>query len=264
MNTLFAVLCLWVAAIGPAHAGQRLVLFGGGGFPEAAVDRFMERAGGKDARILFVTWASGEPREEIDEFKDYLSPHKIPAMDIAPATTTIREKRAEFLAMLGRSSAVFFTGGDQSRIAEVLDRVQGLREAFKERYAAGVVFGGTSAGTAIMSEVMLTGEGDFSVIDGSTVGVRRGLGLLPAEMILDQHFIVRQRENRLFGLVLKNAGSLGLGVDEPCALVVDDGRWAQAFGPTYVMTAESSGRLKLSVGLLEDGARYDLKERKRL
>lgn len=263
---IFAALFLLAfAAPGPAKAGSRLVLFGGGAFPPEAVDRFLDGAGGKAARILFVTWASGSPKEEISEFENYLAPRKIPTVEVSPTTVTIHAQKREFLAQLSRATAVFFTGGDQNRTAEVLDREEGLREAFKKRYAEGVVFGGTSAGTAIMSDIMLTGEGDFSVIDGSTVGVHRGLGLLPPTVIVDQHFIVRQRENRLFGLVLNHPGSLGLGVDEPSALVIDDSRFAQAFGPTYVMTVSPLGpRLSLEIGLLENGARYDLLERKRL
>ena len=56
MTTALSALACILAAAAPAEAGQRLVMFGGGAFPPAAVDRFLEGAGGKDARILFVTW----------------------------------------------------------------------------------------------------------------------------------------------------------------------------------------------------------------
>lgn len=265
MKTLLTALALAVGSAQTAGAGQRVVLFGGGEFPPKAVDRFMEAAGGEKARLLMVTWASGAPREEVEEFKDYMAPWKPASLEVAPSTRTIHARRKEFLRMLDRATGVFFTGGDQVRITAVLDREKGFREALKKRYREGVVFGGSSAGTAVMSEVMITGEGNFEVIDGSTVEVRQGLGLLPPEVIVDQHFILRQRENRLFGLVLKHPGSVGLGVDEPCALVVDDGRFAQAFGPTYVMTVEPREPApSLFIGLLGDGARYDIKERRRL
>lgn len=265
MLRLLAALSLGLLAAGPAEAGQRLVMFGGGGFPREAIDLFMEGAGGKDARLLFVTWASGEPREEVKEFEDYMEPWKAASIEVSPSTSTILQRKAEFLAQLARAKGVFFTGGDQVRITRVLDAAPELRAALRKRYAEGVVFGGTSAGTAVMSEIMITGEGDFTVIDGSTVEVRQGLGLLPPEVVVDQHFIVRQRENRLFGVILKNYGTLGLGVDEPCALVVEDGRFAQAFGPTYVMTVERSPGpgTGLIVGLLENGAKYDIKNRRR-
>ena len=65
--------------------------------------------------------------------------------------------------------------------------------------------------------MMITGGGDHTVLDGQKVEVRAGLGLLPG-VILDQHFLKRQRQNRLFGLVLDHPRLLGVGVDEGTAL----------------------------------------------
>ncbi len=84
---------------------------------------------------------------------------------------------------------------------EVLKRRVAFFQILKLRYDAGTVFGGTSAGAAIMSSQMITGEGDFTVIDGKKVQTSLGLGLLPDDVIVDQHFIKRQRQNRLFGLI---------------------------------------------------------------
>lgn len=257
------ILTLLAFAAAQAHAAQRLVLFGGGSFPREAVDRYMEAAGGKDARLLMITWASGTPEEYVREFVDSVAPWK-PALEISPSTAAIAGREEEFLAQLARARGVFFIGGDQKRIADVFARIPALRAALRERYRAGVPFGGTSAGTAVMSERMITGEGDFEVIDGEKVEVGRGLGLLPEDVVVDQHFLVRRRQNRLFGVVLKHPGSLGIGVDEPCALVVDDGRYAQAFGPTPLLAAFAEGPARLRVELLKSGERYDLKARKKL
>jgi cyanophycinase len=262
--TRAAVLVAALLAPASARAGQRVVLFGGGAFPKEAVDLYMRGAGGEKAHVLFVTWASGEPREEIEEFKTYMEPWKIVAPEVAPSTSTIMARKREFLEQLSRATGVFFTGGDQNRIMNVLDKDPALAEALRKRYREGVVFGGTSAGTALMSKIMITGEGNFEVIDGTKVETRTGLGLLPPDVIVDQHFIRRQRENRLFGLVLTFPGTLGAGVDEPCALVVDDVRYAQAFGPTHVMIVRATSPSALAVELLKSGERYDLRERKRL
>lgn len=97
---------------------------------------------------------------------------------------------------------------------------EALFQAVRARHRAGVVFGGPSGGTAVMSARMITGEGDFTVVDGDKVQVRPGLALLPAEVIVDQHFIKRQRQDRLFGLVLKHPGGTRVGIDEGAALLV--------------------------------------------
>jgi len=131
----------------------------------------------------------------------------------------------------------------------------------RARYRAGAAVAGSSAGTAVISTLAITGEGDFAVIDARQVGVRAGLGLLPG-VILDQHFIRRQRENRLFSLVLAHPRLLGVGIDEGAALLVRAGRHAEATGG-QVMAVDGSHRAELRVSILNAGETFDLEKRKR-
>ena len=195
------------------------MLMGGGDRPPAALARFAQWAGGDDARVLVVAWASSEPAESFASIREDFAPYRFARLEMAPQPPIGASERAALVRQIERATGVFFAGGDQGRIMDVL-RDQGLLAALRERYGKGVVFGGTSAGTACMSSIMITGEGDFTVIDADKVEVRAGLGLLPG-VILDQHFVKRQRQNRLFGLVLKHPGRLGLGIDEGSALLVE-------------------------------------------
>ena len=137
-----------------------------------------------------------------------------------------------------------------------------LLAAVRTRFAAGVVFGGTSAGAAVMSARMITGEGDFTVIDGDQVEVRPGLGLVEG-VIVDQHFVRRRRENRLFGLVLKHPGERGVGIDEETALLVRSGRYAEVVGKGPVMLIDATGPDRLEIRLLRAGQTTDLTVRSR-
>jgi cyanophycinase len=128
------------------------------------------------------------------------------------------------------------------------------------RHAQGVVFGGTSAGAAVMSRRMITGEGDFGVIDGREVDVREGLGLLPG-VIVDQHFVRRQRENRLFGLVLLHPEERGVGIDEDTAILVSGGRLAEVVGRGPVLLVDAIGRDRLQLTLVRAGETVDLARR---
>ena len=86
--------------------------------------------------------------------------------------------------------------------------------AIHARYEAGAVVGGTSAGAAIMSDSMITGDqtppgdttgyyGDeYPAIERHRIEVVPGLGFLPGA-IVDQHFIRRERHNRLLSAVLE-------------------------------------------------------------
>ena len=137
-----------------------------------------------------------------------------------------------------------------------------LLRAVRERHAQGVVFGGTSAGAAVMSLRMITGDGDFTVIDGDQVGVREGLGLLPG-VIVDQHFVKRQRENRLFGLLLKHPEERGVGIDEDTAILVTGGRQAEVVGKGPVLLVDAVGTDSLRVQLVRSGQTIDLSGRPR-
>jgi cyanophycinase len=245
----------------PALASERLVLVGGGDRPVAAMQRFAEWAGGEKARLLMILWATGYPDESFDGLKTDFAKYAPASIEAAPIQPLTPESRAAFLKQLETATGVFFCGGDQVRVMEVLqDRA--LLDALRARYAAGIVFGGTSAGTAIMSKIMITGEGDFSVVDGTKVETREGLGLLPGT-IVDQHFLKRQRENRLFGLVLLHPEALGVGINEDAALLVTDGRHGEVVDGPVMMVDGRGGKGQLTLTLLRPGERFDLVARRR-
>jgi cyanophycinase len=252
----------------PPAVETRLVLVGGGERPPAALDRFVSWAGGRSARVLVIPWASGEPRESCDAILAELRPLAPREALCAPpavldargkATPLDEARKAVTLDRLAEATGVFFTGGDQVRIMDVLADPD-LLAALKARYAAGVVFGGTSAGAAVMSARMITGDGDFTVIDGEKVGVRPGLGLVEG-VIVDQHFVKRQRQNRLFGLVLKHPEARGVGIDEDTALLVTGGRHAEVVGKGPVVLVDAKGPDRLEITLLRPGQHADLGRR---
>lgn len=239
------------------------MLVGGGKRPPEAVKKFVEWAGGDKARVLIITWASGVPQESFEGIRKDFANYKILSFDNAPIAPLDATERAAFLAQLKTASAIFFTGGDQNRIMDVLQDAE-LFGALRDKYKTGAVFGGTSAGTAVMSDPMMTGEADLKIIDGAKVGVRKGLGLLP-NAILDQHFIIRQRENRLFGLILKNPQMLGIGIDEDTALLVENNRRAEVVGATQVMFVDGKAKnADFYIHLLKSGEVFDLVKRKTL
>ena len=118
---------------------------GGGDRPPEAMARFVAWAGGASARILVLPWASAEPTESCDAIVAELEPHG-PAEAVCGAHATLdakgkaapldEAKKAATLAQLATASGVFFTGGDQARIMDVLAD-PALLAAVKARFAAG-------------------------------------------------------------------------------------------------------------------------------
>jgi cyanophycinase len=120
-----------------------------------------------------------------------------------------------------------------------------LQQLVRERYEAGAAVGGTSAGAAIMSKVMLTGDDRngkeaLSEFGPGAYKTREGMGFLPTNVVVDQHFLRRGRENRLFSVIMEHPDCLGLGIDEATALVVKNGQ-AKVLGQRSVMVFDPAG-----------------------
>lgn len=245
------------------HAGygqQRLVVIGGGKRPAEAMRKFVEWSGGTKAKMLVITWATASPAESFGAIRKQLA--EFPgAVEHAPDPPFDSAKRTRFLEQLKDCTGIFFAGGDQNKIMDVLaDR--DLLNLLRGRYEVGVAFGGTSAGAAVLSDPMMTGEADLKILDGSKVGVREGLGLVP-NVIFDQHFLVRQRQSRLFGLVQKDRRMLGVGIDEDNAVLIEDNRRLRVVGTTWVMFIDGSRKDgSFVVNFARPGDSFDIKKRK--
>ena len=276
-------LVLLLAASGPVVAQTsgattgHLLIVGGGEQSDELVRRFIELAGGPGkARIAVIPMASEEAQatgeEKAEELRQFGAEATV--LNFTRADAEDPAAAARFAAMTG----VWFCGGDQTRLAPILYDTPALA-AIRQRYARGAVIGGTSAGAAIMSDSMLTGNqrrpdslgyyGDeYPEVARSTIEVVRGLGFLHGA-IVDQHFIRRERHNRLLSVVLERPGLIGVGIDEGTALLVEpDGRW-RVLGASAVEvidarhatvtggTAPLLGASNLKLYLLPSGSRFD-------
>lgn len=250
-----------LATVAVSIGQQRLFVVGGGDRPVDGMKKFVEWSGGPQARLLMITWASGVPEESFEALKKGFGQFPHASIEHAAIRPLNTEKRALFVKQLANATGVFFSGGDQNRIMDVLADDE-LLKLIREKYAKGTPFGGTSAGAAAMSDPMMTGDADLKILDGSKVGVRKGLGLLP-NVIFDQHFLVRQRHNRLLGLAMQNPKMLGIGIDEDTAVLVEDNRKLTVVGSTKVMFVHAmrSSR-EFALAILGPGEKFDLKKRR--
>jgi cyanophycinase len=124
-----------------------------------------------------------------------------------------------------------------------------------------------------MSRIMLTGEGDFTVVRGGNVEVKEGLGYV-TEAILDQHFVARQRQNRLISVVLEHPELPGIGVDERTSIWIRPDRTFEVMGEGWVMIFDARKSVvrhdgatakpklatdEMELRVLTAGDRYDLR-----
>lgn len=266
-------------AASPSPRAGHLVLIGGGDKPADAMRKFVELAGGKDAPIVVIPTASGEP--DAAEYYEKLFREELGCSDAV--ALRIRSKadasRADLVALARKARGIFFGGGDQIRITNALLGAP-VGDAIAAAFAEGAVVGGTSAGTACQSERMITGEGDFTQVRTRSVELWQGLGFLPHDVVVDQHFLRRQRHNRLLSVVLEDPELLGVGVDEGTAIWVRPDGTLQVLGESGVLVFDAKGAALsrqprptgqdllgvrgLTLHLLLPGDTYDLRARRPL
>ncbi len=233
-----AVLALAEAAGGAPSARGHLVLIGGGEKPPEAMRKFAELAGCPEEPIAVVPTASSEP-DTGDYYRALFRELGCRQVTVLEVRSPDDARRPELVATAARARGIFFSGGDQARITAAFAGSP-LLAAIRQAHEGGAVVGGTSAGTACQSPRMITGEGDFTVVRAGAVELVEGLGLLPG-VIVDQHFIARQRSNRLLSVVLEHPDLLGVGVDEDTAIWVRPDRTFEVLGERSVAVLDARG-----------------------
>jgi cyanophycinase len=257
--TLLAVLMFPFAAMAQSGA---LVVVGGGGTGLDIVAKTLALSGGKNAIVAVLPQSSADSDAGDESVQMWLGAGAREAAKVA-----FEDKGAP--AALRRATLIWIPGGDQNRFMKAIDGT-GLAEIIRERHRAGVTVGGTSAGAAVIAEAMFTGDADLKSLTAGATVIAKGLGLWP-DALIDQHFLKRQRDNRLISAVMDRPALVGVGIDEGTAVIVQ-GTSFEVVGKSSVVVIDArgaqvdqtpagglvSGRgLKLSV--LRAGQTYSLK-----
>jgi|688.fasta_scaffold00832_33 cyanophycinase len=235
---LCLLLCLWFGSC--SSTGNRegwLVIVGGGGTTQAIQERAIALAGGPGAKVVVFPQASelAETGPEVCEmWKE---------RGAGSAVVGDPSQEAEALQLIAEADLIWFPGGVQTRLMDALG--PNLPEAIRRRHGEGAVVGGTSAGAAVMSEVMITGEiegsdeqdSGLNFVRSQTVETKQGLGMVDWAVV-DQHFLRRRRFHRLLSCVMDHPKLVGIGVDERTAAIVQ-GRSIEALGEGQVLILDA-------------------------
>jgi cyanophycinase len=196
-----------------------LVIVGGGEDrtgERAVLARVAGLAGGDTARIVVLGTATSVPDDLGPTYEKAFDGIGVSEVTFLPCASREEANDPNTVDAIERATGVFFTGGDQSRIAGVFggsDADTALHAAWER----GAVVAGTSAGAAMMSSTMILGGGEQI----PTTSVRTGPGLgFVSGIVVDMHFAERGRIARLLAVVAMFPHELGLGIDEDTAVVV--------------------------------------------
>lgn len=249
-------LCLTFVPAGetiPAPAVETsgiLFIVGGGNLPDSIRRHFVELAGGKDARIVVIPTASAlaEQPQNLTTYS-YFKAQTVKSVELLHTRDRKTADDPGFVRPLTEATGVWMTGGDQSRVSATYCGTA-VEKELKKVLARGGIVGGTSAGAAVMSKLMIVG----GTVEAE---VGKGLGLL-SNVVIDQHFQNRNRLQRLLGVLAKHPECSGVGIDEETALIVR-GRSAIVEGNGNVRACLGArGTLPPSVQVLKDGEKLDL------
>lgn len=232
----------------PLYPAGKLFIIGGGKRPPSLVKALVDASGiEREGYGVILPMSSGAPDTSafyaIKQFTDL-------GLDRSKFRTNNFQKGVYPKAAvdtLRNARLIYITGGDQNRFMEVVANSP-VYDAIHEAYRSGATIAGTSAGAAVMSEKMITGNerrhpeytGNFRTIESNNMEIGEGLGLL-STAIIDQHFIWRMRMNRLITVVLDHPAQTGIGIDESTAILVENGNLATVYGGYQVITLRHRG-----------------------
>ena len=264
MKKLALSVCLFALVATSVFAQPRgaLVIVGGGGTTDEIIARTLELAGGKNAVVVVLPQSSAVADAGDSSVKMWLGAGAREAKKVAFTDPDAK-------AWLEHATLIWMPGGDQNRFMEAIEGT-GLDEVIRSAYQKGAVVGGTSAGAAVLSEKMITGEAELtSLASGKTI-LAKGLGLWPGG-IVDQHFLKRQRNTRLLSAVLDNPSLVGVGIDEATAVILRNSK-LEAVGRSAVVifdarkakvakgaAGEPVAGTDLKLSVLRQGMSYELK-----
>ncbi len=231
-----------------------LMLCGGGPLPPTLLETFFELGQASHGSLVIIPSASSSA--DTGDYEPMLGPwQRFPWASVKVLHANNRnqiERDSDFIKPLQNATAVWISGGDQRRLAE---RYLGtpVEQELKKVVHRGGIIGGTSAGSAIASRVMISGGRQQPVI-------ANGLDLLPGA-IIDQHFSQRQRYERLASAVQQHPDRVGIGIDESTGLVVSQKRArVLGAGSVYVYQRKQESQEAFEPLRFDSGSDFSLPE----
>ena len=272
---LLISLFVFAGLAGQSQKGNLFIIGGGERTPALMSELIRTADPSASDYIVILTMATSVPEESYASIRSQLSALCTNHITGFNFTKTQADDQAAWIDSVRAAKLIYVVGGDQNKFMEVVLGTR-LYQALHEAYDHGATISGTSAGAAIMSQIMITGEekdkenkNSFRDIRSDNVVTSEGMGFIH-RAIIDQHFIKRSRYNRLISVLADHPDKMVIGIDESTAIIVS-GRRARVVGESQVVVISRPKKLKISTGrkqvsfknarfsLLAAGDRFKLK-----
>lgn len=221
--------------------------------------------------VTVIPTASSYPRDLGNSYYDvfrYLGADDVYILDVRDERDADRKENFEWIS---KSDMIFFTGGDQVKLARIFLGTR-LFSKIKRRFQNGATLAGTSAGAAVMSNPLIY-DGDELGLEKGTIRYDEGFGFI-SNITIDTHFLARERIPRLTQFLLSGRSHRGIGIDEDTAAIISPDRELRVCGSGAV-TVLNTKRVTYSnynsirkydkivtngvnLGFLQHGSRFNL------
>lgn len=252
----FAGLTLIVNAQSKSPKGS-LFIIGGGNRSDALMKEMMNTAGLKaNDYIIVLPMASEIPDSGFKSIAAQLK--KLDNKTIKNFNFSkhdVNDKK--WIDSLAGAKLIYILGGDQSRFMKSVLNTP-VYSAIHKAYQNGSTIAGTSAGAAVMSKYMITGKQlldtvykeTFNKLWDKNIEFAEGMGLLE-NTIIDQHFLKRNRYNRLISALTAHPDLVCVGIDESTAIIVHGNKATVAGDSQVIRMANPKDLKKTDKGLLK-------------
>ena len=209
----------------------KLIIIGGGSIPDSLFEFFAAHCGGKNQPVVYIPTATND--EEFIQKGEHLIKFTSRGYTNLSTIHTRNKKEADDpknIALMRNAKGLFFGGGDQQLIADAYAGTK-LYDEFIALLNRGGVIMGTSAGATIMGSLMVGGD--------ARDDISKKYNFNPAfsfmtNTALDQHVLARNRQFDLISVIENYPGTLGIGMDESTAIIVEAGQF-KVWGKSYAM-----------------------------
>ena len=267
----FVLLCT-SPAVAQKSAGPTngTLIVDGGGATEPIVRRFVDLAGGSQARIVVIATAPSSirfgpdnvildpdwprDRNEWRQYHDYLKRwFGVDQIEIIHTRDRRTANTEAFIAALNSATGVYLAPGNSGRLA---DAYLGTRThtALKNLLKRGGVVFGSSAGAIIQGSFTVRGRPDKPLL--MAPGKTTGFGFL-TNVAINPHLTSAKRDAELVNVVDAYPNILGIGIDDDAALLVQKNVF-EVIGTGRVAIYDNVRRNGSWYYWLKPGERFDL------
>ncbi|QRN04412.1 cyanophycinase [Legionella sp. MW5194] len=190
----------------------------------------------KPNRLEFIIAGGKDFDETIKKYQDIFKKFPDLHADFMIIENRDDAENNENIERIKSAESVFFSGGDQAKIIEILQRtplINEIKKSCKTKREFLVI--GTSAGAMMLPEKMIKEGSNSEAQVDEYLKLADGLDFMNG-CIIDTHFIQRGRFARLAHAVSGNANDIGIGLEENTALLLDNGKaWCHGQGTVVLI-----------------------------